>query len=103
MSRSTAFAPNDHRAYNRQGDSFDRGETFSGVDYNLALDFERKRQFNKAESVFKYMAEHNPKFRDLEARTAQSRAMAETIILGGSAGRSNDSTMKPMKAPVVSL
>ena len=24
--------------------------------YNLALDFERKRQFNKAESVFRYMA-----------------------------------------------
>ena len=34
--------------------------------YNLALDFERKRQFNKAESVFRYMADHNPKFRDLE-------------------------------------
>ncbi len=52
--------------------------------YNLGLDFERKRQFNKAESVFKYMAEHNPKFRDLEARTVQSKAMAETIMLGGS-------------------
>jgi serine/threonine-protein kinase len=62
--------------------------------YNLGLDFERKRQFNKAESVFKYMADHNPKFRDLEARTAQSKAMSETIILGGSSGRSNDSTMK---------
>ncbi len=28
--------------------------------YNLALDFERKRQFNKAESVFRHMAEFNP-------------------------------------------
>src|SRR6266702_6678842 len=36
--------------------------------YNLALHFERKRQFNKAESVFRYMADYNPKFRDLEAR-----------------------------------
>ena len=35
--------------------------------YNLALDFERKRQFNKAETVFRYMADHNPKFRDLES------------------------------------
>ncbi|MDO8264657.1 MAG: serine/threonine-protein kinase [Gallionella sp.] len=61
--------------------------------YNLGLDFERKRQFNKAESVFKYMAEYNPKFRDLDARLAQSKAMSETLILGGSSGRSNASTM----------
>lgn len=60
--------------------------------YNLGLDFERKRQFNKAESVFKYMAEHNPKFRDLETRIAQSRAMSETVVLGG-ATRSNASTL----------
>jgi CHASE2 domain-containing sensor protein len=52
--------------------------------YNLALDFERKRQFNKAENVFHYMADHNPKFRDLEARLNRARAMSETVILGGS-------------------
>ena len=69
-------------------------DSLMDVLYNLGLDFERKRQFNKAESVFKYMAEHNPKFRDLEARTAQSKAMSETIILGGSSGRGNESTMK---------
>ncbi|MBI5437597.1 MAG: CHASE2 domain-containing protein [Nitrosomonadales bacterium] len=61
--------------------------------YNLGLDFERKRQFNKAESVFKYMAEYNPKFRDLEARLVQSKAMSETVILGGTSGKSNASTM----------
>ncbi len=61
--------------------------------YNLGLDFERKRQFNKAESVFKYMAEYNPKFRDLDARLVQSKAMSETMILGGNAGKSNASTM----------
>jgi len=61
--------------------------------YNLGLDFERKRQFNKAESVFKYMAEYNPKFRDLDARMAQSKAMSETVILGGSSGKGNASTM----------
>ena len=61
--------------------------------YNLGLDFERKRQFNKAESVFRYMAEYNPKFRDLSARVAQSKAMSETVMLGGSSGRSNASTL----------
>jgi serine/threonine-protein kinase len=50
--------------------------------YNLALDFERKRQFNKAESVFRYMADYNPKFRDLESRLSRAKAMSETVILG---------------------
>jgi serine/threonine-protein kinase len=62
--------------------------------YNLGLDFERKRQFNKAESVFKYMAAYNPKFRDLDARLVQTKAMSETVLLGGGAsGKGNASTM----------
>jgi len=61
--------------------------------YNLGLDFERKRQFNKAESVFKYMGEFNPKFRDLPQRLHQAREMAETIILGNSTGRTNASSL----------
>ena len=51
--------------------------------YNLALDFERKRQFNKAESVFRYMHGYNPKFRDLEARLTRAKQLSETVILGG--------------------
>ena len=31
------FAPDDHRAFNRLGEAFDRGETFSGVDYQVGL------------------------------------------------------------------
>ncbi len=34
--RST-FSPEDHRAFNRQGEAFDRGETFSGLDYETGL------------------------------------------------------------------
>ncbi len=33
----TQFAPNDHRNYNRHGEAFDQGETFSGVDYETGL------------------------------------------------------------------
>ena len=54
--------------------------------YNLALDFERKRQFNKAESVFEYIARNNPKFRDIEQKTARARKLSETVILGGGSG-----------------
>lgn len=34
---STTFAADDHRSYNRHGEAFDRGETFSGVDYEVGL------------------------------------------------------------------
>ena len=63
--------------------------------YNLALDFERKRQFNKAESVFRHMAEFNPKFRDLEHRLSRAKQLSETVMLGGSAstGRTNTSIL----------
>ena len=61
--------------------------------YNLGLDFERKRQFDKAEAVFEHMAEYDPGFRDLEARMAQSRAMAETVVLGAPSGKGNASAM----------
>ena len=37
MTRSSSFAPEDHRAGNRQGEWFDRGETFSGVDFETGL------------------------------------------------------------------
>ncbi|HEY6799745.1 MAG TPA: aldo/keto reductase [Agromyces sp.] len=33
----TEFAPNDHRNFNRHGESFDVGETFSGVDYETGV------------------------------------------------------------------
>ena len=36
-SAATTFAANDHRAYNRHGEAFDRGETFSGVDFETGL------------------------------------------------------------------
>jgi aryl-alcohol dehydrogenase-like predicted oxidoreductase len=37
MSRTSVFAPDDHRQYNRHGEAFDRGETFSGVDFETGL------------------------------------------------------------------
>lgn len=33
----TTFAPSDHREYNRHGEAFDVGETFSGVPYDVAV------------------------------------------------------------------
>lgn len=36
-SATTTFAADDHRTYNRHGEAFDRGETFSGVDFETGL------------------------------------------------------------------
>ncbi|MGH3001482.1 MAG: aldo/keto reductase [Gaiellaceae bacterium] len=36
--RHTHFAADDHRAYNRHGEAFDAGETFSGVDFETGLE-----------------------------------------------------------------
>jgi serine/threonine-protein kinase len=62
--------------------------------YNLALDFERRRQFNKAENVFRYMATFDAKFRDIQERLDRAKKLSETIILGGSGqARTNAGTM----------
>jgi aryl-alcohol dehydrogenase-like predicted oxidoreductase len=37
MTKQSTFDADDHRAFNRQGESFDRGETFSGLDYETGL------------------------------------------------------------------
>jgi serine/threonine-protein kinase len=70
--------------------------------YNLALDFERKRQFNKASSIYEYMVKHDAKFKDVPERIKRSNAMQDTIMFGaagGSAGASileDGSVEKPM-------
>lgn len=37
MSKNSTFASDDHRSFNRHGAAFDRGETFSGIDFETAL------------------------------------------------------------------
>ncbi len=38
MTRDTCFAADDHRSFNRNGEAFDKGETFSGVPFDVALE-----------------------------------------------------------------
>jgi len=60
--------------------------------YNLALDFERKRQFNKATGIYEYMSKHDKKFRDIDKRMNRSQQMEETVMFGAGGGGTN-STM----------
>jgi aryl-alcohol dehydrogenase-like predicted oxidoreductase len=38
MTRASSFAADDHRAFNREGAAFDKGETFSGVPFEVGLE-----------------------------------------------------------------
>ena len=50
---------------------------------NLALDFERKRQFNKVQAVYEYMATLDKGWKGLEAKLNRAKNLSETVILGG--------------------
>jgi serine/threonine-protein kinase len=53
--------------------------------YNLALDFERKRQFSKAVSVYEYLRDWNANYRDIQQRIGRA-AQIEANPMKGSMG-----------------
>lgn len=61
--------------------------------YNLGLDYERKRQFNKAIPVFETIQHHAPDFRDVADRLARNAEVSNAIVLGGSAAPSANGTL----------
>ncbi|MEK7858022.1 MAG: CHASE2 domain-containing protein [Elusimicrobiota bacterium] len=61
--------------------------------YNLALDFERKRQFSKAAAVFDHIAAKDPKYKDIEAKTTMLKAASEGAVFGGIGGAKKDGTV----------
>jgi eukaryotic-like serine/threonine-protein kinase len=50
--------------------------------YNLGLDFERKRQFNKAVSVYEHIQTKDKTFKDIAQRIPRLTAAGETVISG---------------------
>jgi len=60
--------------------------------YTLALDFERKRQFNKATAVYEYILEGNPSFKDVKQRMDRTKDAGESMIFG-SAGAGTMGTL----------
>ena len=49
--------------------------------YNLALDYERKRQFSKAKSIYDYMSAFDSSFRDIRKRAARAQSLEENLLL----------------------
>ena len=52
---------------------------------HLALDFERKRQFNKAEAVYEHMARLDAADPEVKTRLKRARHLSETVVLGAGA------------------
>lgn len=59
--------------------------------FNLALDYERKRQYNKAASVYEYIEKEDPEYKNVAERRKKLLQASETIVfgdtmIGGTAG-----------------
>jgi len=52
--------------------------------YNLALDYERKRQFNKAAAVYEYIEDADAKFKDVSEKKKKLMQASETMVFGDS-------------------
>lgn len=70
---------------------------------SLALDFERKRQFNKVEAVYAHMLNTGGADSDLQRRLNRAKEMNQTVMLGGASGHpggnlllTGDGMEKPM-------
>ena len=72
--------------------------------YNLGLDYERKRQFNKAVPVFKFIDAHDANYSDVKDRLNRNQEVSDAVVLGsGPSGNvkgtlviSNPGMQKPM-------
>jgi serine/threonine-protein kinase len=51
--------------------------------YNLALDFERKRQFSKAGAVLEHISAKDPKYKDVVEKAKMLKAASEGAVFGG--------------------
>jgi serine/threonine-protein kinase len=61
--------------------------------YNLALDFERKRQFSKAAAVLDHIAKTDPKYKDIADKTKMLKAASEGAVFGGVGGGKKEGTV----------
>lgn len=70
--------------------------------YNLALDFERKRQFGKSASVFDLILKYDKKYRDVAERKDRASNLEGTLVLGaGGASAGGTLILDPKNKPTL--
>jgi serine/threonine-protein kinase len=57
-------------------------DAMKDVVYNLGLDYERKRMYNKAVAVYEYIAKTGKDFRDLAERIPKLRSLVTPMMMG---------------------
>lgn len=61
--------------------------------YNLAQDYERKRQLNKAVSVFEFIQAHSSEYRDVNERIERTRQAAQKYAMNPGASNNMNQTL----------
>ncbi|MGB5395680.1 MAG: serine/threonine-protein kinase, partial [Gammaproteobacteria bacterium] len=61
--------------------------------YSLGLDFERRRQFSKAEMVFNYIEQHRSGYRDCKKRLKKNRDVQNMVILPNAGKHTTQGTL----------
>ncbi|GIX21829.1 MAG: hypothetical protein KatS3mg121_0612 [Gammaproteobacteria bacterium] len=92
------------QAYHQQGQldlAFERyrqcevDEELLSLAYNLGLDYERKRQFNKAVNVFRFIRAHRPDYRDAKERIRKNLQTSQQVVLGKPGGDGESTLILP--------
>jgi eukaryotic-like serine/threonine-protein kinase len=68
-------------------------EKLADLLYNLGLDFERKRQYNKAVAVYQYIGTKFKAYKDIAAKLDTLKKAADGVVFGASVGRGKDATI----------
>jgi aryl-alcohol dehydrogenase-like predicted oxidoreductase len=91
--RDTQFASTDHRNFNRHGEAFDQGETFSGVDYESGLE---------AVEELRKLVPPGATLAQFALRWILMFPEATTIIAGAKTPRQAEENMKAAELPPIS-
>jgi aryl-alcohol dehydrogenase-like predicted oxidoreductase len=93
LKSDSAFDPQDHRTFNRHGEAFDKGETFSGIDYQKGLE---------AVEELKEIFRGNENLASWAIRWVLMFPQVSTVIPGASKVEQVISNLNAMDLPIIS-
>jgi aryl-alcohol dehydrogenase-like predicted oxidoreductase len=93
FSTQTSFESGDHRQFNRNGEAFDKGETFSGIDYTTGL---------AAVEALKAIFPDQPNLAPIALKWILQFDAVSCIIPGASNNRQVDSNISALQIPELS-
>lgn len=94
FSKDTSFGKEDHRNFNRNGEAFDKGETFSGVDYERGLE-----AVDRLKEIF---SNHSEELVQIALRWVLMFPEVSTVIAGASRPTQISENVKAGQLPALS-